>query len=158
MIHIRVPGIPPSVNHVWSTGRHGIRFLKKEGKKYKAETKTHIARHFTQELKFFLPNRPYDILTEITFPERNELMCTTWPEEAKNRYKALDVSNRVKVFEDAFVEATAVDDSCTFIFAIGKRWEAGVAEMNLWAWCPEVEASPLHELLQQLRAARPQPH
>ena len=154
MIHICVPSIPPTTNNAYTRLRNGITVPTAACKKYKAETKTYIAQHYPQELKFFEANRMYTVLAQITFPERDDLFCSTWPDKAKNRFQKLDASNRIKIFEDAFAEAAGIDDSHTFFFGINKHWHTGKEEMNLWAWCPEVEADPIHELLRNLRTAR----
>lgn len=131
------------------------RVLTKEGSRYKTETKTFIAQKYPQALKFFQKNKPYTILTEVTFPSREDLYCLTWPEKTENRYKTLDASNRIKLFEDAFAEATGLDDSHSFFYGVGKYWATGKEETNLWAWCPEEEHDPIHELLRNLRASCP---
>jgi Holliday junction resolvase RusA-like endonuclease len=157
LIHLYVPSLPPSVNAAYFTTakRKGkvtipIRVLTPEGKRYKAETKGYIAQHYPSELKFFQPNKPLCLLIKFTFEGFDSLHNKTWPKEAKSRYKKLDVSNRLKIFEDAVSAATGLDDSQNFMVSIVKVWgkEEGT---DLWAWNLEEEGSPYFDYLHQLQ-------
>jgi Holliday junction resolvase RusA-like endonuclease len=118
VIHIHIPTVPISSNQAYANVR-GRRTLTKKGKAYKNETKAYIARNFPEALKFFKPNVPYVLLIEFTFHGRDVLYSKEWPDgRAKNRYKKLDVSNRVKLFEDALADATGLDDSQNFIVVV----------------------------------------
>ncbi len=158
MIRITVPGLPPSVNNVYTSiivkrgaKRIPIRKMTKEGEKYINETKVYIARNFSEEMKFFEKDLPYSIIIELTFL-KSDILCAGWPEKAKSRYQTLDVSNRVKVFEDMFVAATGVDDNHNFSVTAAKTWNNHREEVNLWAFCREREQDPIYELLRKLRA------
>lgn len=162
LIHIAVPSVPISANHAYVTGRGGRgRFLSKEGKAYKNETKAYIAQHYMKELQFFRPDVPYIILVSFTFRGRETLYSATWPDEAKNRYKKLDVTNRTKLFEDAFSEATGIDDSANFFTGVGKTWTRDYETTDVWVWNREDEPdNPIDVLFRRLRdAAEPaEPH
>jgi hypothetical protein len=150
-IHIRIPGIPPTDNHAYIHLRKAKkRVLSKDGERYKNETKTFIAQHYPQELKFFEPNRPYTLIVEVTFKGRSTLICETYPEKATSRYQSLDAMNRIKLFADAFAEATGVDDRAFWSYTTRKNWDATKEEINLWAWCPERETSPFDDYVRAL--------
>jgi hypothetical protein len=165
MIHIKVPSLPPSVNEAYHhviTKVKGkltaVRKMTKEGERYTKETQTFIVQQYPSLLRLFRPDVPYTLIIECTF-HKDRVFSKTWPKVADNRYKTLDTSNRIKVFEDAFVKATGIDDRHNFFFGASKYWTEGeVEETNLWAWCPELEWDPIHELLRTLRASRTQPH
>ena len=165
MIYLSVPGVPISTNHAYKTIRQRVgnksiskRVLTEEGRAYKNETKAFIARTYPQLLPFFKPNVSYSLLIEFVFHGREELYCATWPEKAENRYKQLDVSNRTKLFEDALAASTGLDDRQNFNIAIAKTWHRDYASTNVWVWNREEEGSPIDDLIQQLKAATPQPH
>lgn len=155
MIHIRVPGVPPTTNHAYVHIRKANkRVLSKEGQRYQNETIAYIAQNYSQELKFFQQNRPYSLIADVTFKGRESLICNTWPEKAKFRYQKLDASNRVKLFEDAFAKVTGIDDSHYFFYGIGKFWHVEKEEINVWVWCCEEGPDPIDEFLRNLRASR----
>ncbi len=160
MIHIVVPSVPLSVNNAYAKKRGGGRVLTKAGKKYKNETKTFIARHYPQLLHFFKPDCQYVVLIEFTFKGREVLMCKGWPGTAKNRHKKLDVSNRTKLFEDAFSDAVGVDDKDNFFIGVGKTWHRDYEATNVWVWNREEERSnPIDDLIKHLKSApAAQPH
>jgi hypothetical protein len=160
MIHIAVPSVPLSVNHAYAKKRGGGRVLTKAGKKYKNETKTYIARHYPEELKFFKPNSQYVVIVEFTFKGRDTLLCKGWGTGAKSRHKRLDVTNRTKLFEDALAAAVAVDDKDNFFVGVGKTWHRDYEATHIWVWNREEEPNnPIDELVRQLKSAlAAQPH
>jgi hypothetical protein len=154
VIHIRVPSVPPSVNHAYSKKRGGGRVLTKAGKKYKLETKTWVARHYPSDLKFFKPNDQYVMLIEFTFKGRETLMCKGWPDKAQNRHKSFDVTNRTKLFEDAFSDAVGVDDKDNFFVGVGKTWHRDYEETRAWVWNRnEQPDNPIDALIRELKFA-----
>lgn len=170
MIYLVVPSVPISVNHAYKNIRQRVgkksitkRVLTDEGRAYKNETKTFIARTYPHLLSFFKPNVSYSLLIEFVFHGREELYCMTWPEEAENRYKQLDVSNRTKLFEDALADATGLDDRQNFNITLAKTWHRDYAATNLWAWNRDEEGSPIDDLIQRLKveliqSGAPKPH
>lgn len=127
-------GVPPSVNHAYGQ-RHGKRFLTTEGKAYKNETKTFISRNYATQLLFVKKNEKYAISIVCYF---EELENKTWPEKVDDRYKKLDATNRVKLLEDALVEAVGIDDSHFFQVTVTKRHvsksPSGKEETHIWLW------------------------
>lgn len=161
MIHIMVPSVPLSVNHAYAKKRGGGRVLTKEGKRYKLETKTYIARNYPVELKAFKPDCQYVVLVEFTFRGRDTLLCKGWPETAKSRHKSFDATNRTKLFEDAFSDAVGVDDKDNFFVGVGKTWHRDYASTSVWVWNRETEPqNPIDALIRQLKRATmaSQPH
>lgn len=152
MIYIEVPSVPISVNHAYAKKRGGGRILTPEGKAYKNETKTHIARAYPGAMKFFEANVPYSLVIEFTFHGRDKIMTKTWPEKTKSRYKKLDVTNRTKLFEDALAAATGLDDCQNFTVTVAKAWHRDYEMTRMWAWNREAERSPVDELIQRLKA------
>jgi len=108
MIFMELPSVPPTVNHAYITDHFGKRVLSAEGRKYKRETVAHLCRAYPTELATLRTNQLYRVAVAFFFPV---LQNKGWPKKAENRYKHLDVTNRLKLFEDALQEATGVDDS-----------------------------------------------
>lgn len=99
--------LPPSANHAWVTTRQGKRFLSADGKHFKQQVKQTIL--LTPDLHLD-PDVGVSLRIDLYF-RRQDILSSTWPKEAKRRYKRLDTSNRIKLLEDAVFEAIGVDDS-----------------------------------------------
>ncbi len=160
MITLSVPSIPISSNKAYAKRRgSGARVLTKVGKKYKNETKTYIARNYPDQLHFFKPDVPYVGVVEFVFKGRDHLYCKSWGNEknaAESRYKVLDVSNRLKLLEDALAAATGIDDKHNFALLLSKTWSRDYEATDIWMWNREEEPNnPIDELLRQLRTAQP---
>lgn len=169
MIHLHVPSIPISANNAYLTmlkrkGKKSVpmRVLTKEGRRYKAETKTHLARRYPKEMQYFKPDKPYVLVILFVFSERKHLYNETWPDMAKSRYKKLDVGNRLKLFEDALCEATSIDDSHHWCVTVRKEHGPEDAT-HVWVWNEEdVPNNPITDIVRELRnlhaAPAAQPH
>ena len=59
-----------------------------------------------------------------------------------------DISNRVKLLEDAFKDATSIDDSCTTVLVV-RKVPGDRAFTTIMAWASEREVDPLTEILEQ---------
>ena len=156
MIYIAIPGTPPTSNKAYFTIRakrggttSSVRVLTKEGKRYKSEVKDFLARKGQQVLSFFKQQRPYSLMVRFNM---HGLTSKTYKEGGKrNRYKKMDVGNRLKLFEDALVEACGHDDSQHFQVFLWKREIPEDQEpcVELWAWC-EDDGEHYHVQLEQL--------
>jgi Holliday junction resolvase RusA-like endonuclease len=122
-------GVPPSTNNVYFNLPKGGRVLNAAGKKYKTEISTTIVRQHQAEIRDIQLNHPYGILFVVSM----NILNAGWPEKAKTRYKKLDASNRVKLLEDAIVEALGIDDSQVIISVVVKRHaETEVTDVVIW--------------------------
>ena len=120
MIYFDINSLPPSTNSVYMTIRKGkktIRILTKEGRKYKEETAAWLTTKYPTRLASIKPDVPYTVLYVFTIPD---LLTKSWPEKAKNRYRKVDATNRVKLLEDVVAEVTGVDDSSNMTVIIKK--------------------------------------
>jgi hypothetical protein len=139
MIYLEVPSLPISVNAAYTKKRgSGARILTEEGRAYKKETTNHLVRAYPQELRYFVKNIPYQLLVHLTFSSRDELYCKGYPDQTNSRYKRNDVTNRVKLFEDALCDANGCDDTqhwvVTLVKAVGK-YDC----TRVWVWNLEKE-------------------
>jgi hypothetical protein len=152
LTQLSVPFLPPSANHAYMTvlkkikGKTAsIRVLTKEGERFKTETKTYLTRHHAQELKYFQPNKPYCLLINFVFSRKSDLYVGSYPEKSENRYKKLDVGNRLKLFEDALAQATGIDDSHNWMLVLLKT--TGKADAtHVFAWNMEDDPGPFTNL------------
>jgi Holliday junction resolvase RusA-like endonuclease len=133
MIHLHIPSVPLSVNHLYVRTKGGGRALSAAGKKYKAETKTHLTRTYPNELRQLKTNVPWMLFAHMTFADESLLLNKGYPTSTENRYKKFDVSNRVKLLEDALAEATAVDDSHHWT-VIARKSVGKEDSTHLWLW------------------------
>lgn len=159
MISVAVPLFPPSVNNAYftrmarpkgaPTGARPVpmRVLTNEGRRFKREFKTWLAKNHPEVLSFFSSkDGEYSICAVLYF---DELYNKSWPKEAKTRHKKIDASNYMKVLEDALVEACGHDDrqhvSVTTIKSQVKPGEE--AWFELFAWNAEEEDGPLESFI-----------
>lgn len=141
MIRIVLPGIPPSTNNAYFS-KGARRILTTKGRAYLLETKTTILRQYPQALSFFKKNKPYLVYFRFDLPQ---IYNAGYPTKTDSRYKALDVSNRVKLLEDALKDVAGIDDSQNICVVTHKR--PGPEERTeILIWSVEEEETPLDGL------------
>lgn len=158
MIFMQVLGIPLSTNHAYEDhvmvrkaqgGRKKYivnRKLTEEGEAYKLDTSTYLSRHYPSELQIMRPDVPLGMAILLDMNVLNK----GWPKAAKTRYKRLDVTNRIKLLEDAVAHAGGIDDSGIFTAIARKR--QGAEQTSIWIWNEDEEGpipyalvgSPVH--------------
>lgn len=146
MIVLHLLGIPPSTNHAYAVVR-GRKLLTAQGKKYKLETTAHLARAYPGELKLFQPNKPFGVAYIISTPT---LENAGWGKSATTRYKRFDGTNRLKLVEDALVDATGVDDSNFLTTAVRKAFHP-TETTTIICWDIEKEGGMPDGVIQRLR-------
>lgn len=139
MIYLEVPSLPISTNAAYAKKRgSGARIMTEAGKRYKRETTNHLTRQYPTELKYFRKNVPFQLLVHFTFGDHSDLLCEGYPEDTPNRYKRNDVTNRMKLFEDALCDATGCDDTQHWVVTLVKA--VGASDTTrLWVWDLEKE-------------------
>lgn len=148
-VYVKLPFIPPSSNNAYFQ-RGKIRVLTSKGKKFKAEVKTYIAQHCQHFMAYFKKDTPYTLIACFNIG-RDELLNKTWPEQAKERYKKYDASNRLKLLEDAICAACSHDDRQHMIVVAAKGMKATEDEPNteVWVFNQEQESCPVDEWIGQ---------
>jgi Holliday junction resolvase RusA-like endonuclease len=111
-LKIALPGLPPSTNKLYENFRGGRR-LSTEGKRYKHKIATYIA----QEFPVLAPFKNSDA---FSLKIRLEFDIFVRTKGAKSCYKRFDVSNRIKVLEDAICESFGIDDCQVLTLEIKK--------------------------------------
>lgn len=153
MLYLKIPSLPPSVNHAYFNIPSGGRVLTKEGKKYKAEATAHLTQTYPAELARVKPNQPYSVLYVLGIPA---LLNKGYPDKAKTRYKRIDASNRVKLLEDVLADVMGLDDSNNMnVLASKVLAEADMTEVWIFGDEPG-EHDPIRSLIEGIRG--PQPH
>lgn len=106
---------PPSVNEMYARTAYGMTASTKT-KKFKAKAIVELAKQwlFCQPLG---RNDPHKLTLVFYLPE---IENKGWPKSAKTRFKRKDVSNLVKILEDAIVTASGIDDSTTLELHVRK--------------------------------------
>jgi Holliday junction resolvase RusA-like endonuclease len=138
MIELYIPSLPPSSNHAYFNLPRVGRVLSTEGKRYKRETTSFLSQNFPAELKRILPDTKYFCYVRFFFEAVEN-------KKGKTRYKKLDTSNRLKLFEDCLKDACGIDDSQFFIWTIEKR--QGEERTEVFMWNMEKEKTPIDDLL-----------
>jgi hypothetical protein len=152
---MQVPSVPPSVNHAYITA-HNRRILTKVGRAYKEETKTYIARTYPRELTLFTKEHQYAVLVRVTLL-KDAVFCKGFESgKTESRYKKLDATNRIKLFEDALAEATGIDDQQNFVFTMMKSWSESSEFTDVWVWRRQEESNPIDAFINTFVVAEPQ--
>lgn len=126
-LELRGLPLPPSVNKLYFTAR-GARHLSAAGKVFKHQIKVAILNKLVHHPEFMegLDDCPLSLGINVYF---KTLENKGWSQgKTPDRYKKIDVSNRIKVLEDAISEALHVDDKMFFSLEVTKfqREEEGV--------------------------------
>ena len=144
MLYFKLPFLPPSVNHAYFQ-KGNRRILTAKGRKFKVEVKTYIARQCPEALDFFNQQDPYTVIFNLVFES-----VYTKGKTAQSRYKKIDVSNRVKLLEDALTDACGHDDSQHQIVAAAKSTaENEEPHVEVWAFNQLKEECPIDEWIGQ---------
>ena len=116
LVSIELP-MPPTINKAYITTRSGRRILSTEGKAYKQQVKVKVG--LLADLKSIgIADTPVRLEIDLYLPVLNKGWSMG---KTKSRYKRVDVSNRVKLIEDAFFESIGVDDSQVFVLIVRKH-------------------------------------
>jgi len=113
ILNVVYPGLPPSSNHIYIRGT----VLTKEAREFAERFSKFFATNHGHEV---IDINPKDIFAlHLVF--HMAVMNEGWLErgksgqrKAKDRYKRVDLSSRVKLLEDCIRDAIGVDDSHTF--------------------------------------------
>lgn len=152
---MQIPSVPPSVNNAYVTVRNK-RILTKAGRAYKDETKTYIARMYPRELLYFNKDLQYAVLVRVTLL-KDAVFCKGFGTgKVESRYKKLDATNRIKLFEDALAEATGIDDQQNFVFTMMKGWSEDTEFTDVWIWRRYEESNPIDAFIDTFVVAEPQ--
>lgn len=128
MICLELPSIPPSTNNAYVNLPRGGRTLGPVGRAYKTETTTFLARNYPEELRKLLPDVPYFLYVRVYLPAIEN-------KSGKTRYKKVDVSNRLKLFEDCLKDAGGIDDSQFLMVLQEKRLAPpGIEATQAFLW------------------------
>lgn len=119
LIAIELP-LPPSANKAYASLRNR-RILTAEGKLFKQQVRDLFGQAYATRPLPELQDHALALDITLTF---EAVENAGWSKgTAKNRYKRVDVSNRLKLLEDAIFSALGVDDS--LIFSLTVRKQAG---------------------------------
>lgn len=121
MIEFRYDGIPPTSNHAYVTLRNLRRVPSTAGKKYVHETQVTTSKQAL--FKRFDAQDVYALVYKVVTPTL-DLYTKGYPKTAKNRVQGWDISNRCKIFEDAFKKGIGIDDS-NFFVVVGAKVDGG---------------------------------
>ncbi len=122
-----LPFLPPTGNHIYGTNRNGTRYLTKEGAAFKAKAIALIQNQKLAEIGRIgreRTDRTIFIVQHVFYFNPSDVLSMTFgaldrhgnPKKgaAENRYKKMDVENRIKVVTDSFSTAVGIDDSLFF--------------------------------------------
>ena len=146
MIHLVLPGLPPSSNHAYFNAPGRGRVLTDAGRKYKTGVAVLLQQKYRKELMFLRPNVPYAVVTKFHVEQVETL---GYPKKAKNRYKTLDGSNRLKLLEDVLATASGIDDS-QFMQGLWVKVRGMPEQTEVWFWNLEEEESPFDGTIRAL--------
>jgi len=147
MMHVVLPFFPPSSNNAYFT-RGRLRRMSTEGKKFLNEMKHHLLKEHPEFLAQFKPDVEYEVLFLLHY-EAGTLYNATWLKDPKvGRHKKNDATNRVKILEDAIVDAAGHDDRQHWSVSVTKT-EALIGQspyVEVWVW-KEDESGPISRFI-----------
>ena len=108
--------LPPSVNKIYKSIGKGRRALTTEGKAYKRSIIDSLIPEIVN-YPSFKENQPLSLSITLHL---EALVNKGWPKKTKKRYKRIDVSNRIKLLEDALFECLGIDDCNVISLTINK--------------------------------------
>jgi len=125
---------PISINHAYSTGRSGTRFLTTEGRKFKAKLTSLAALEAAEH------SVSWNHVVDSVYKNGGKIDLTVWlyfadlrnkswrvgggqtrSGETRSPYQKKDGSNYLKLIEDAISSGTGIDDSANLDVSIKKR-------------------------------------
>jgi Holliday junction resolvase RusA-like endonuclease len=119
MLDVWIPHLPPSSNKIYVTIPRKGRFLSKEAQVFRANAMREIQQGGRLVLLQLKENIPYELQLIIFF----EMVENKGFHEGKARqlFKRMDLSNRVKLIEDTVSDALALDDCHNFRVILEKQ-------------------------------------
>lgn len=106
-IRIRLNNFPPSTNQAYFNGPRG-RVLSAEGRRYQATTKDVISSQYGFQL--------WSIRKDVAYRIDYIFYTSVYTKKGASKFRRIDVTNRVKLLEDALTEVAGIDDSqCTTV-------------------------------------------
>ena len=121
-LEVRLP-LPPSVNKLYFV-KGGRKILSSDGRALKEQMRAIVSKAVALNATS-VENRKLRVSLTFFFPLVEN---KGWSQgKSKSRYKKVDVSNRIKLVEDALFSAIGVDDSQVFELLVRKeQGEEGV--------------------------------
>ena len=113
--------LPPTVNKAYKNIGKGRRALTTEGKSFKRRLIDSVIPRFSVDplaKDLIQDNVALDV--SITLHLHN-IENKGWPKKCKTRYKRIDISNRIKLLEDALFDCFGVDDCNVFRLTVAKE-------------------------------------
>ena len=124
MLVLTIDGAPPSTNRIYGINKWGGKYLRKEGKAYRNRVKDECRSQWMlkpEALRGISGDKPYDIEYWFFLPKLRNKTFGNQQSGAKSRFRKVDVTNLVKVIEDAIFECLGIDDRCAFNVHLYKR-------------------------------------
>jgi len=116
-LQVWVPYLPPSSNKIYIRHPSGKgRILSSEARTFKVRTMETIQKEGAVALIKFEKNVPYELRLSIFFET-----LTNKTSSVGDKYKQMDLSNRVKLVEDVVSDATGIDDRHNFRLVVEKH-------------------------------------
>jgi len=129
-LHMVIPFLPPSSNKIYIQRRQGGKALSKDSRYFLEKFKTEVVPKYLPRMQVIPEN---ETIFEVEFLFFFETLINKGfaVGKAKTRYKRIDVSNRVKLLEDALKDVLAVDDSLFFRSTNEKLMSPGNARVEI---------------------------
>src|SRR4051812_44704968 len=106
-LHLVIPFMPPTSNHIYVTNwRRKIRFKSEEAQAFQAKVTQEIVGPNLADISRFVDDTSIYCVWYQFFFEKDDIINKTFGQGKKNdaidRYKQLDTDNRVKLLSDTF--------------------------------------------------------
>jgi Holliday junction resolvase RusA-like endonuclease len=132
MLTIVFPVLPPSSNRIYFRGTS----LTRHAREYAEAFAAYAAQHHLHEINKLNPNGIYAFHLRFFF---ETLVTSSWnnpavtpSKRAKDRYKRLDLDNRIKLLTDCVRDAIDIDDSRVFAGSQEKHMDPGNPRVEIY--------------------------
>ena len=116
-LHVWVPLLPPTSNNIYIRHPAGKgRVLSDKARKFKMRAMAAVQKEGRLALLQLQQNVPYRLHLAIFFEQ-----VENKDSKAGNRYKKMDLSNRMKLIEDTLSKAVGLDDCHNFVTVMEKH-------------------------------------
>jgi Holliday junction resolvase RusA-like endonuclease len=155
VLNIWVPYFPPSSNNIYIRHPSGKgRILSQEARTFKIRAMKTIQQEGRVSLMQVQKNVPYELHLVLFFPQVENQNSSKG-----DRYKKIDLSNRIKLIEDTVSEAVGLDDSHNFRLKQEKHCNPQSPGLYVvLRRVPEEEVGLTKEAYDALQLRKPEPH
>ena len=134
VMKVVIPGLPPTSNHIYVTNwRKKMRFMSKEAAGFQKKMLADLTGPYLPYITSFVDDASLYWVWYIFYFEPDDILNKTFGMKGGTleRYKQLDIDNRVKLVQDTFAKGIGVNDKQFWRIILDKVSCAGVGSPQI---------------------------